>query len=159
MCVWVTYPWTCWIWDSCRSATWTSSAPCRSPWRPRDPFLPSDRSRSTVPMLPLPLFQVPPSLPSVPPSLPSVPPSLSSLVTPIGCWWQACWWSLGAPGDAPSSSWYRYFYSEKGGGGEERKPGFQVRKINEKMHIRRRKNARGYRLDRWLGRWDIGSRA
>lgn len=136
MCVWVTYPCTCWICDSCLSATWTSSAPRRSQWRPRVPSLPRERSRSlsmvltpppsllqvllSLPRVPpsiprvLPsLPRVPLSLPRVPPSLPRVPPSLSSLATPIGWWWQVWWWSFGAPGDAPSSSWYRYFYHGK----------------------------------------------
>lgn len=131
MCVWVTYPWTCWICDSCLSATWTSSAPRRSQWRPRVPSLPRDRSLSlsivltpppsrlqvppsrpslprvppSLPRVPPSLPRVPPSLPRVPPSLPRVPPSLSSRATPIGWWWQVWWWSFGAPGDAPSSSW------------------------------------------------------
>lgn len=111
MCAWVTYPWTCWIWESCRSATWTSSAPRRSPRRQRDPSLISELSMSLpmslskVSLNPLSLLQVPWSIPSFLRVLASV----SSLVTPIGCWWQVCWWNFGGPSDAPSSSGYRYF--------------------------------------------------
>lgn len=117
MCEWVTYPWTCCICDSCRSATWTSSAPCRSHWRLRDPSLASDRRSLSLSMVPAP----PPSLRHVPPSFPSlprVPPSLCSPPIAIGWWWQVWWvwwWSFGAPGDAPSSSWHRYFYNVQRG--------------------------------------------
>lgn len=139
MCVWVTYPWTCWIWDSWRSATWTSSAPRRSLWRLREPSLPSDRSLSLsmVPALPSSLLQVPPSLPRVPPSLPRVLPSLSSLATPIWWCWQGWWWSFGAPGDAPSSSWHRYFYSQNGG--EKMRGGRKPEGNSKEKQVRARK--------------------